>query len=217
IRVIGDVVRALTATTARKTFVVMKTRPTTRITIVVPRGSSCAKAGRVATNASDAANAAITFENLLYRLPYQGISRRMSLTSIVPSRAIQQAEKGFAKTGSKTAARIGAVVMLATTPAGNRTEREAAPSVTPVQKISRTASMSLGSGRLTRTRIRAPAVITARTTRSSFRLSGNRTARGYGRAFVPRRKNQTKRGPTLPSLARLERSRRRGRQSASRR
>ena len=182
----------------------MNARPTIRITVVVPRGSSCAKAGRVARSASDAAKAEITFANLLYRLPYQGISRRMSLISIVPSNPIQHAAKGFAKSGSKTAARIGAVVMLATRPAGNRTESEAAPSVTPVQKIRRTTSMSFGRGRLTRTRIRAPALITASTTRSSFRLAGRRTARGYGRAFRLRRDDDTKRGPSGPRTTLLE-------------
>src|SRR5205823_13162572 len=99
----------------------------------------------------------------------------------------------------KTAARIGAVVMCATTPPGRRTDRDAAVSVTPIQKRTRTRSSSPGPGTLIRRSTSAPAQTTRTTTRNSLLgMSGRRTAREYGEGALDQDEREIERGPVGP-------------------
>src|SRR5438093_9445026 len=96
----------------------------------------------------------------LNKVPYHFGSPRRSRGSNVPTNATQQTPNGLARLLSKSAARTGAVVMVAWTPPGKRTGSAAATRVIAVQKPRRTKSISFGKGTDTRTRITPAAAMT---------------------------------------------------------
>src|SRR6266571_5661092 len=134
-------------------FTTANAPPAATICARTPSGSPCLTADWVIAKTVQPTNADSTQSARLKSVPYHFGSPRRSRGSNVPIRATQHTPNGFGNPGSKSAARTGAVVMVAWTPPGSRTGKAAATKVTTIQKKTRPRSSSLGGGAETRTRI----------------------------------------------------------------
>src|SRR5687768_10878901 len=158
--------------------------PAAAICARTPSGSPGLTADCVRERTAHPANAESTQSDLLNSVPYHFGPPRKSRSSNVPMNATQHTPNGLSRPGSKSAARTGAVVIVAWTPPGSRTGSAAATNVTTIQKKIRPRSSSAGGGAETRTRISAA---TATTGTNSHRTEGGTggsrdvTAGGYAR------------------------------------